>query len=262
MYIDTMFPDELDNYISHNSQTQTGPVAVVPIGSVEQHGPHLLLGTDGFIAGAMAAMTAEKLNAVLFPMIPFSWIGGLRPYAGTIDMRPLITGEYMEQIGLSILRQGFEKLVLVNSHGGGREMVYSVARRLFKKTGKQVITEYPSMFFDSWPELLDIVKAHGHENDWGIYEGSNLVAALRYFNENAIADQVLQNNKEAYAEFGEGVKIPEQPGMNPVMRLGDVGHDYNHECMHVQPKKALDPALGAILLDFMADKLAWGVKNA
>lgn len=53
---------------------------------------HLLLGCDGYIANAIAGMVAEKTEGVLLPMLPFSWIGGLRPFAGTIDMAPVCHG--------------------------------------------------------------------------------------------------------------------------------------------------------------------------
>jgi len=272
MYIDTMFPDELDRYFSDAVQAQgalpahapgavqqgAGLAAVLPIGSVEQHGPHLLLGCDGFIAFALAHMTANKLGAVLYPLIPFSWIGGLRPFAGTIDLRPFVTAEYMEQIGLGIFRQGFSRLVIVNCHGGGREMVYSVARRLFKKVGKPVITEYPSNFYDSWPEIKDIWTSNGMDFDWAAFEAAELIGALEYLGKKDIADKVQRNAKDAIAEFGEDVRIPEHPGLQSVFRLGEAGHDYIHECMHVPPRKKINPGAGIKVLDFMAEKLAWG----
>jgi len=259
MNIDTMFPDELEHYITGNDKKIKA--AVVPIGSIEQHGPHLLLGTDGFIAYVLAHMTSQKLGGVLFPMIPLSWIGGLRPYAGTIDMRPFITADYMEQIGLNIFRQGFSHLILVNSHGGGREMVFSVARRLYKKVGKPVITEYPSNFYDKWPEIIDIWKSNGMDYDWAAFEAAQLIAALEYIDKNDMAEKVKENLKNALSEYGESVQIPDQPGLYSVFKLGEAGHDYNHECMHVQPRVKVTAKAGMGALDFMAEKLAWMTHN-
>ena len=258
MDLNNMFPDELDGYIAGNGQK----TAILPIGSVEQHGPHLLLGTDGFIAHALAALTAQKLGGVLMPMLPFSWIGGLRPFAGTIDMPPFITGEYMEQVSVGILGQGFDKLVLVNCHGGGREMVYSVARRVFKKTGKPVITEYPSNFYSAWPEIMDIWAQHGIDHDWACFEASKLLGALEYMGEHEAAQRVRKNTADAVAEFGETPHIPPMPGFNSACKLGVIGHDYNHECMHVRPTLKISAEAGIKSLEFMAEKLAWGARNA
>ena len=258
MYLDTMFPDELDRYIEENENR----TAVIPIGSVEQHGVHLLLGTDGFTAYAMAAKAAEILGGVLLPMVPYSWIGGLRPFAGTFDMRPFITAEYMEQIGLNVFNLGFDKLVFVNTHGGGREMVYSVARRIFKKVGKPVVTMYPSNFHFAWPEHGEIWAEHGVEHNWTVYEASKLVGALQRLGEHAIAEKVLTNLKNALEEFSGGVTIPEQPGLRSAFTLGEIGHDYNHECQHAPPQPVLCPEAGSKATDFMAAKLAWVAQNA
>ena len=254
-----MFPDELDRYIEGDGQK----IAVIPIGSVEQHGPHLLLGTDGFITFALSKLTAEKLGGVLMPMLPFSWIGGLRPFAGTIDMRPFTTAEYMEQVSVSVLNQGFDKLVLVNCHGGGREMVYSVARRVFKKTGKPVITEYPSRFYDAWPEIMDIWAKEGIGRDWACFEASKLLGALEYMGEHEAAQKVRQNTIDAVAEFGEDVQMPSVPGLSSIQQnMGEVGHDYNHECMHVRPRAKFSAKAGIESLDFMAEKFAEVIRNA
>ena len=63
-----MFPNELDAYITREGQ-DTPRIAVLPVGSVEQHGVHLLLGCDGYIANAIAGMVAEKTEGVLLPML-------------------------------------------------------------------------------------------------------------------------------------------------------------------------------------------------
>ena len=67
--------------------------------------------------------------------------------AGTIDMRPLSRPTIYEGVGVEVLKKGFDRLVLVNCHGGGREMVFSVARRIFKKTQKPVVTMYPTFIY-------------------------------------------------------------------------------------------------------------------
>ena len=258
MYMDNMFPDELDQYIAGSGEK----IAVLPIGSVEQHGPHLLLGTDGFITFVLAKLTAEKLGGVLMPMLPFSWIGGLRPYTGTFDMRPFITADYMEQVSIGVLNHGFDKLVLVNCHGGGYEMVYSVARRVFKKTGKPVITEYPSRFFIKWPELETIWAEHGIGIDWTCFEASMLIASLEYMGDYETAEKVRQNTRDTLPEFGEKPEFPDRPGLRSIFQLGSVGHDYNHECMHATPRAHMSSEAGIKSLDYMAEKFAWVVRNA
>lgn len=252
-----MFPDEWDDLIAVESG-RIQKIAVLPVGSVEQHGPHLLLGCDGYVAHALAAMVAEKTHGVLFPMLPFSWIGGLRPFAGTIDMRPFITGDYMEAVAIAILRQGFDRLVLINSHGGGREMVFSVARRVFKATGKQVITMYPTFLYENWPEIVDIWQDGGMEFDWSAIEAAELAGSLLYLGEKSLSDQVLKNTWEAAQAFGEEAEISMPPGLEQVFSLSYVGHDYHNKLQHVWPKKKVVRDTALKVLDFMAEKIAAG----
>lgn len=261
---DTLFPDELDALIEGPGKHGFGAVAILPVGSVEQHGPHLLLGCDGYISLALAHMVAEKVDGVLCPMLPFSWIGGLRPFAGTIDMRPFITGDYMEQVALELFRQGFSRLAIVNSHGGGLEMVFSVGRRVYKRTRKPVVTVYPSFVYKNWPELYALWTAGGNAFSWSAVEASELAGALEYLGNEALSGTVLKNNMAALAEYGDFVYTPEMKpqGFHRVHQAGEVGFDFNHECQHVQPSRCVDPAIGRRALEFMAEKIAFGVINA
>ena len=256
-----MFPNELDAYITREGQ-DTPRIAVLPVGSVEQHGVHLLLGCDGYIANAIAGMVAEKTEGVLLPMLPFSWIGGLRPFAGTIDMRPFVTSDYMEGVGVEVLKKGFDRLVLVNCHGGGREMVFSVARRIFKKTQKPVVTMYPTFIYDNWPEIIDIWRDGGMEFDWSAIEAGELSGALRYQGRIDLSEKVLQKAAEAVKAYGEDVQITSPDGLEKVFEMSEVGHDYHSPLQHVRPKADIVPETALRALDFMAEKIAWGALHA
>ena len=61
-------------------------VALLPMGSLEQHGPHLPLGTDSIIATSLAKLVAEKTGAMLLPELPFTWAGGTRTYPVAINI--------------------------------------------------------------------------------------------------------------------------------------------------------------------------------
>jgi len=255
MNFNEMFPDELDEVIGSPGKYGFGATAILPVGSVEQHGPHMILGCDGYITLATARMTAEKLGAVCFPQLPFSWIGGLRPFPGTIDMRAFITGEYMEKAALEIYRQGFERLAILNSHGGGLEMVFSVARSVYKKTRKITLAMYPSWIWRNWRELREFYAT----------ETSTLAGALQYLGRDDLSAKIARTSAEAFDEVGEFEYTREHraPGLrDDLMERMTVGHDYNHECQHAQPEEKVDIEKGLKTLDFMAEKIAWGIVAA
>ena len=93
-------------------------IVVIPIGSIEQHGPHLPLGTDWFSAGRVARLIAENLNAYLLPALPFSNAQEHLDFKGSVSLRPPTLAVVVEDIVLSLAHQGFRKFVIVNGHGG------------------------------------------------------------------------------------------------------------------------------------------------
>jgi hypothetical protein len=188
-------------------------------------------------------------------MLPFSWIGGLRPFPGTIDMRAFITGEYMEKVALEIYRQGFERLAILNSHGGGLEMVFSVARSVYKKTRKITLAMYPSRIWSRWQELREFYAS----------ETSSLAGALHYLGYEDLCAKVACTSAEAFKEDSQFKYTREHqvPGLKDgLMDYFTVGHDYNHEFQHAQPEEKVDIERGIKTLDFMAEKIAWGIVAA
>lgn len=96
-------------------------VAVLPVGAMEAHGPHLPLGTDVVIAEAMAAegstrLAARGLEVVLLPALPF----GVAPFAadfpGTIDASPDVVTRSVIGIAESLARHGVRLTAIANAH--------------------------------------------------------------------------------------------------------------------------------------------------
>ena len=89
---------------------------IVPIGSVEQHGPHLPIGTDSYVAQTLAEHVAELAECVVAPPI---WCG-FSPHhmvlPGTITIRPEILIEYVYDLIESLATHGFQNFVLLNGH--------------------------------------------------------------------------------------------------------------------------------------------------
>ncbi|HJN15021.1 MAG TPA: creatininase family protein, partial [Armatimonadota bacterium] len=93
-------------------------IVIIPIGAVEQHGPHLPLGTDWYAADRVAAQVGEQLNAYVLPALPISNSQEHLDFRGSVSLRPQTLALVLEDIILSLAHQGFGKFVIVNSHGG------------------------------------------------------------------------------------------------------------------------------------------------
>jgi creatinine amidohydrolase len=98
-----------------------GSVAVLPVGAVEAHGPHLPLETDVIIAQAMARagagrLTGRGLRVVLLPPLAYTAAGFALGFPGTISLRPETVTAMLVDIGGSLARHGFGALAIANAH--------------------------------------------------------------------------------------------------------------------------------------------------
>jgi creatinine amidohydrolase len=109
-------------------------IAVLPVAAVEQHGPHLPIGVDSYIAEAYIArvlpLIPADLPATFLPVQKIGLSNEHRAFPGTLSFSaPTLLGAYTE-IGESLHRCGVRKLVIITSHGGNVAAVDMVARDL------------------------------------------------------------------------------------------------------------------------------------
>lgn len=94
--------------------------AILPIGVLEKHGPHMPLGTDVYTAREMALRAAEMEYCVVFPWYYFSQINEARHQPGTIAYSPELIWKILQETLDELNRNGFEKIIIVNGHGGNK----------------------------------------------------------------------------------------------------------------------------------------------
>ncbi|HUS05765.1 MAG TPA: creatininase family protein [Bryobacteraceae bacterium] len=107
-------------------------VAVLPIGTVEQHGPHLPLVTDVLTAGEMSRLAVERIpsEAILMPPVYYSFNEHHMDFPGTISVNGETVIRYVTDIGCSLARHGFRKILLVNGHGSNVPFLDIAARNI------------------------------------------------------------------------------------------------------------------------------------
>src|SRR5512134_2496561 len=98
-----------------------GAVAVLPVGAIEAHGPHLPLETDVIIAQAMARagaarMAARGVSVVVLPSLTYTAAAFAQGFAGTISLRPETVTAILVDIAGSLARHGCEVLAIANAH--------------------------------------------------------------------------------------------------------------------------------------------------
>ncbi len=114
-------------------------IAVLPTAAIEQHGPHLPVGTDSYIMDGMLG----RLRAACPPdldvrVLPIQCVGKSNEHLdarGTLTLEAGTALEAWVQIGLSVARAGVRKIVCVNSHGGNLDLVSILTRELRVRAG-------------------------------------------------------------------------------------------------------------------------------
>jgi len=104
---------------------RAGAVALWPVGAIEQHGPHLPLGTDAIIAEAVARAAAEEapLDVVLLPTQRVGLSSEHLWARGTISMSPTELLAQVATVTEAVARAGLHRLVLLNGHGGNSALL-------------------------------------------------------------------------------------------------------------------------------------------
>lgn len=114
-------------------------IAVLPLAAVEQHGPHLPVGTDSLIAAGMMATVAARCPEELdLLVLPVQCIGKSNEHLwakGTLTMSAETALSAWLDIGLSVARAGVRKIILANSHGGNADLMSILARELRVRAG-------------------------------------------------------------------------------------------------------------------------------
>jgi creatinine amidohydrolase len=107
-------------------------VLILPLGSVEQHGRHLPVGTDTMLAHALSIAAAGRLPGRVV-VLPPPWYG-FSPhhmrFAGTITLRSETLTAIVEDVVASVVEHGFRRLILLNGHGGNGGIIDVLASKL------------------------------------------------------------------------------------------------------------------------------------
>lgn len=105
-------------------------IAILPVGSNEQHGPHNPLGTDHLIAKAIAEETAKRTGVVCLQVVPFGVSPHHKQLWGTIYISPKAFKKYVKETCLALKYYGVKKIVVVNGHGGNLAALSELAREM------------------------------------------------------------------------------------------------------------------------------------
>ncbi|MFB6123627.1 MAG: creatininase family protein [Haloferacaceae archaeon] len=175
-------------------------LAVVPVGSTEQHGPHAPLRTDAVNAEVVAEAGVERTDedVVVAPTVPVGVSAEHRHFAGTLWVSPDTFRSYVREVVESLATHGFDRVVLVNGHGGNVDALRELSAAVSRSGVAFVV---PFTWFDAVGE---------HRGDMG-HAGPLETALLRAARPELVREDRIESAREGAADrwgdWVEGVNL-------------------------------------------------------
>jgi creatinine amidohydrolase len=159
-------------------------LALVPVGSTEQHGPHLPLATDHLIAEAFAREAAERFDCLCTPTLNVGVSTHHRQFHGTMWVDAPAFREYVESVTRNLATHGVDRVVYVNAHGSNVPHLREVGRRL---RDEEALYAIEWMWNESVPDLVDELFDHT-----GPHGGPKETALVQYLAGELVHDDRLE----------------------------------------------------------------------
>ena len=184
-------------------------VAVLPIGAVEQHGPHLPVRVDAAINAGIINRTVQQLPdnlPVLFmPALPVGKSDEHLAYPGTLTLPFEVLGQVWFEMAKSAWRAGVRKIIFWNSHGGQPQLMEIVCRKLRVELGMLAVGA-------SWFRTIDSSDLYSEaERQHGIHGGESETSVMLHLHPNLVQMQHADNFVSASVgiEAKGGILTPE-----------------------------------------------------
>ena len=113
-------------------RAEEGAVIVIPVAAIEQHGYHLPVDVDNLLVEHVTEEAARRSEGKILtvPMIHYGFNEHNMGFPGTVTIRPYVFTDFLFDVAQSFVRQGFDRIVIVNGHGSNQMLCNLASRQI------------------------------------------------------------------------------------------------------------------------------------
>ena len=227
-------------------------IIVLPLGAIEQHGPHLPLNTDFVVADAVSRAAVENFgaetNAWLLPTLPFTKSNEHAWAAGTMWLSATTMMAVIDDIGRCVASTPAKKIMFINGHGGNSALMAMMNRELRLKYGLQTFLAHPHMPADQGG------SSAASELGMGVHGGVDETSVMLHLRPDLV-DMSL-----AVRRVPEGLAKNEQVKFGGRVAFGWLSNDFFPEG-HIGDPTGASAELGASMFTSAVDSLGIAMKE-
>ncbi len=227
-------------------------IIVLPLGAIEQHGPHLPLNTDFVVADAVSRAAVDNFgaetNAWLLPTLPFTKSNEHAWAAGTMWLSATTMMAVIDDIGRCVASTPAKKIMFINGHGGNSALMAMMNRELRLKYGLQTFLAHPHMPADQGG------SSAASELGMGVHGGVDETSVMLHLRPDLV-DMSL-----AVRRVPEGLAKNEQVKFGGRVAFGWLSNDFFPEG-HIGDPTGASAELGASMFTSAVDSLGIAMKE-
>ena len=240
------------NYLGVETYLKDHDTVILPVGSLENHGRHMPLGTDTLIPARIAELVTKLSDVAIAPILPYGSTEDIRGFAGTISLGNTLLKQVLSCICGQLYDTGFRHFIILNGHGGNNAAINEVGQELYRKGAILACVNW-------W------LIAGQLNPDWkGGHGGGEETAAIMGIDESLIHREFLGDDEETRNDLGEELPGNGWTGVTfrgasitvprPIHAITDNG--WLTHGMGFDPPTKATPEWGKEMLDTMADYVA------
>lgn len=206
-------------------------IVILPIATIEDHGPHLPVNTDGIITKALCEKVAEAMpkDVVILPIITYGYSPHHEDFPGSLNIRYDVLIRYIIDIGKGLAKHGFKRLLLVNGHCSNVAIVELAQRKINYETNGKIICA-STFYLNGQKGMKEIKNIRKSEYPGGMGHACELETSLMLVirpdlvkMEKAKKDIQYPNDGDLFMDWSDG-SLGFTPYWSTISKTGTAGN--------------------------------------